>query len=98
MHFSSFKLQNFIFLHILSVFNYSKKILRVYFFNEINVLLILFIYLFVCLFTYRARGGEEVERGKEPQADFPLSAEPDARLDPRTLRSSPELKSRVRHS
>ena len=33
----------------------------------------------------------------ETQADAPLSAEPHAGPDPTTLRSQPELKSRVRH-
>ena len=39
-------------------------------------------------------GGGEGER--ESQADSTLSTEPDAGLDPRTLRSRPELKARAR--
>ena len=36
-------------------------------------------------------------RERESQADSMLSAEPKVRLDPRTTRSQPELKPRVRH-
>lgn len=39
-------------------------------------------------------GGAEVE-GKNPEASSPLSVEPSAGLDPRTLRSSPDPKARV---
>ena len=45
-------------------------------------------------------GGERAQgqRERESQAGFTLSAEPDAGLDPTTLRSRPELKSRVGYS
>jgi len=39
----------------------------------------------------RKQGERQGER-ENPQADSPLSKEPDAGLDPRTLRSWPELK------
>ena len=41
---------------------------------------------------------QEREREREPQADSPLSEEPDAGLNPRTLRSPPKPKSRVGYS
>ena len=41
--------------------------------------------------------GAQKEREKEKQADAPQSVEHDAGLDPRTLRSWPEPKSRVGH-
>ena len=46
----------------------------------------------------RAREQEEGQRERKSQADSLLSKEPDARLDLTTLRSRPELKSRVGHS
>ena len=42
-------------------------------------------------------GGAEGEGERESQADSPLSMELKSGLDPKTLRSGPELKSRVRH-
>jgi len=45
----------------------------------------------------RANGGEAEEEGeRESHADSLLSAEPHTTIDLRTLRSWPELKSRVR--
>ena len=44
-----------------------------------------------------AGGGTHEER-KNPQADSPMSVEPNAGLHPRTLRTWPEWKSRVRWS
>ena len=38
---------------------------------------------------------EEAEGERESQAESTLSAEPNARLDPKTLRSLPEQKSRI---
>ena len=56
------------------------------------------IYLFICerdpVGTSRGMGNR---RGWESQADSTLALDPDEGLDPRTLRSCPELKSRVGH-
>ena len=43
----------------------------------------------------REHAGAEAEAEGEGEADSPLSREPNAGLDPRTLRSWPEPKSRV---
>ena len=43
-----------------------------------------------------AGAGAGAEKEKNPQADS-LSVESDVGMDPRTLKSWPELKSRVRH-
>ena len=65
-----------------------------------RIYLFLFIFLFY-LFERRQgkRGrGREREREREPQAGSTLSTDPNRGLDPMTLGSWPESKSRVRHS
>ena len=47
---------------------------------------------------WEGMGGEregQREREGEFEADSPVSAEPDAEMDPRTPRSQPQLKSKV---
>ena len=46
---------------------------------------------FICLFEAE-REQESTEGGAEGEADSPLSREPDAALNPRTLGSGPEQK------
>ena len=43
------------------------------------------------------RGGAEGEEERDSEADSVLSVEPNEGLDPTTMRSCPEPKSRVRH-
>ena len=46
----------------------------------------------------REQGGEVEEKGeRDSQTDFLLSMEPDLGLDPRTIRSQPEPKSKFSH-
>ena len=71
------------------------------FHQHIKVLLFLFkrFYLFERETVRESKHMSRVERGtegeREFQADFPLSTEPDSGLQLTTLRSQPELKSRV---
>ena len=75
-----------------TIFNLPPQWVRI-----LDFLASVFIYSFFKIFYLfiRERVSEQGGRGKEYQADFLLRMEPPTDLDPTTLRSWPELKSRV---
>jgi len=74
---------------------------RLYIFKFVYLFIYLFyyfvflkIYLFERVYLHIRAGGGSRGRGRESQADFALSAEPDTGLDLMTLRSQPEPKTK----
>ena len=87
------------FMHVLLRFLYPVRFLILWFFLvSVRVFLFCFVLCFGERERVRARFRVRAEGGRdgESSAGSPLSREPDAGLDPITLRSRPEPKSRVR--